>query len=292
MGIESNLIERFRTTHVIEFWERLWAQPESEQIVVEQQPAHGRKTGQRVPPPEFEEENLDDSRRQVRKIARSITSRMSHKRKRTNKHKQIDLRKTIALSRRTNGIPIQIKWKAKPVKKTRLIAVLDVSGSMEMHNTMMIQLLQSIKMELSNFELFIFADELEYVTPLVVKDYKQTINNLKRTEQWNGGTDIPQALETLSEQYTKLLNRNSIVIMLSDMGSYDSDVGAKLAAEIRRRVKRFYIFNTLTIKGYEDRSYEEIYAEDIQPYADVVDKVFDTVTLQEMAQAVKKVCLK
>lgn len=276
-----------------DFWEKMWEKnPEPQQVT-----QTGKKPGDapyRPPKVNVNDDDVAEARRQVRKIARTLISRMSHQRKKTRKHKQIDLRKTMHKAKSTGGIPIDIKFKARPVKKTKLIAILDVSGSMEEYDAMLIQLLQAIRMELSSFEMFVFANDLERVTPLVAKDFHQTMANIEQVGQWNRGTDILRSLQTLQGDFSKLLNRNSVIIFLSDLESYDNEASALEIAEIQRKVKRFYIFDVVDLSVYKTREdYKRFhYKGCVEPFEGVADGIFFTRTLEDMSQAVKKVCLK
>lgn len=285
----------------LSFWEWLWnSKPPSEgggKVPFQQQPQKIENTKPiKTPPPprlEFEEDDFYETRRQIRKIAHTLVTRMSAQRKKTKKHKELDFRKTINLARQTGGIPIMLKWKAKPKKKSRLLVILDTSGSMSEYNVMLLQIIQAIRLELSNFELFIFATELEYVTNDVERNWEDTINNLSQRNSWDGGTDIPIALETLYEEYNKLLNRSTTILMLSDLKSHGAEFSARTAKEIRRLVKNFYIFNCMDIEGFHNKKGFERYKEQcVDDIENAVDKIFYTTTLEDMANAVQNVCLR
>jgi uncharacterized protein with von Willebrand factor type A (vWA) domain len=286
--------ESIATLHT-DFWEWLWSKPPQAAKAPFQQP--GNKPGKASNPPPLDvslkDEDLAEARRQIRKIARTLVTKMAAQRKRTKKHKQLDFRKTMRKSISTGGIPIELKWKAKPVKKSRLLVVLDTSGSMTKYDIMLLQIIQAIRLELSNFELFIFADNLEYVTEDIEKDWRDTVANLKKRREWHGGTDIRNSLQSLYERHNKLLTINTTILMLSDMESFEVNKAATIAHDINRKVKHFYLFNVNKPSMFHSNEYYNAYYQEyVQPFEGAVDKIFNTSTLEDMAQAVQKVCLK
>ncbi len=245
------------------------------------QPGAGKSDGNLTRPNIHEDEVLK-ARRNMRKIARQIITAMSRHRKESKKMAMINFRKTINNAKSTGGIPIQISWKVKKIHKPRLLVLLDTSGSMDRHAKTLTLICQAVGQEISKFELFIFSNKLEYVTKDIRTDWRETLTNLERRQQWGGGTDLPKALKKLLKDYHNKLSPQTVVFIMSDLDTRGSEEAPGLVEEVRRKSKSLYIFNP---DEYEYKHYENA-------YEGKATKMFLTPTLEDMANAVKQACLK
>lgn len=295
------------------FWDWLWGAPssgggggggggenegpETPSDQRPEKPSNKPATQQAPPPPmpepEIDEDDIADAKRQIRKIAKQLTTKMSRKRKHSKKRKEIAFRPTIRQSISTGGVLIDVKWKMKEIKKPRLLVVMDASGSMSYYIKLLILLAQALKLEISDFELFIFSDNLEYVTDDLHRDYKKTMENLEGRRQWGGGTRMDLALERLLADYPKHLTPRTTVLLLSDLGTSGPERAAELIGEIVHKVRKFYVFDSaLGADGYLDEDDAGWHAQVLAMFKRSASRVFSASNLQEMAAAVKNTCLK
>lgn len=241
------------------------------------------------PPPKIDNMDEENVQRKIRKITKQLTTQMSRNRKKTKKHKELYFRSTMKRSLHTGGIIIDLKWRAKPIKKPRLVIIMDTSGSMSAYVKMLLQIIQGVNRELNDFELFIFSTSLGHVTDKIGATWQETMANLNDSQGWGGGTEITRSVKKICKNYRKVLTRSSVIIFLSDLEDNNEEVTPYLN-EMRAQVKRFYVFNTAPTRELEDEDYQEIC---LKPFEDSrVDRIFDVQTLDDMVVAVKKVCIR
>ncbi|MGI6491469.1 MAG: VWA domain-containing protein [Pelotomaculum sp.] len=234
---------------------------------------------------EITEDDVTAARRKMRRIAQKLVSALSRNRRRTEVQKQIDFRRTMRRSIQTGGIMIDVKYRARTLKKPRLVIILDTSGSMQVWIKMLVQLIQAVGLELSRREIFIFAQDLECVTKDLGRTWQDTVNALELRENWGGTTSIYHALRTLQNVHHDKFSPQSVVLMLSDLFTTEPEKAADEVRKLYRKTKAFYIFR---VKDQErdDITYYQTY---IQPFIGTATGLYDISSLEDMADAIRKV---
>lgn len=237
-----------------------------------------------------EDEITDDdvayARDQLRKIAQRLVSTLSRNRKRSKVNRQIDFRRSLRRSIQTGGILIDLKFKTRVVKKPRLVIILDTSGSMQVWIKMLIQLIQAVGLELSKKEVFIFAQDLEWVTKDLGKTWQDTVSVMQLRENWGGTTSIFYALRTLQADHHDKFSPQTVVLMLSDLFTAEPVQSSQEVKKLCRKIKSFYIFRVV---DEDDYGYYETY---VRPFVGAATAVYDVKDLGDMADAVRRVCIK
>ena len=67
---------------------------------------------------------------------------------------------------RFGGVPFKLKYKGCRIKKPRLLLLCDVSGSMIRYSSFVLQFIYSLNAVVQRIERFVFAENLERVTPI------------------------------------------------------------------------------------------------------------------------------
>jgi hypothetical protein len=237
---------------------------------------------------EITEDDVQDARIQMRKIAQRLVSTLSRNRKRSKINVQIDYRRTLRRSIQTGGVMIDLKYKTRIISKPRLVIILDTSGSMQVWIKMLIQLIQAIGLELSKKELFIFAQDLECVTKDLGKTWQDTVSVMSLRENWGGTTSIYYALRTLQEEHHDKFSPQTVVLMLSDLFTSEPEKSAMEVRKLYRKTKAFYIFRVVQDEE-EDITYFDTY---VRPFFGTATGLFDVRNLEGMAEAVRRVCIR
>lgn len=237
---------------------------------------------------EISEDDVADARVQIRKIAQRLVSTLSRNRRRSKVHMQIDFRRSIRRSIQTGGVLIDLKYKTRVIKKPRLVIILDTSGSMQVWIKMLIQLIQAVGLELSKREIFIFAQDLEYVTKDLGKTWQDTVSVMQLRENWGGTTSIYYALKTLQEDYHDKFSPQTVVLLLSDLFTSEPEKSSLEVKKLYRKTKDFYIFRVV-VDEEEDYTYYETY---VRPFIGSATALFDVKDIEGMADAVRKVCVR
>jgi uncharacterized protein with von Willebrand factor type A (vWA) domain len=197
--------------------------------------------------------------RVLEEIARNLFQQMALRLRRRMKESrhggQINLRRTIRRSIGFGGEPVDLLRKAQRPKKTRLIVLLDVSGSMDKYSYFLLLFICALRENFRQLEAFIFSTSLIRITKALRPGSIDRVLSIisDQAENWSGGTRIGTCLQTFNEKYGRqVLNGSPTIIILSD--GLDTGPPALLAEELkkmRRRSRRIIWLNPLKgTKGY------------------------------------------
>jgi uncharacterized protein len=187
---------------------------------------------------------------------REMSKRLKRRMKSSSKNETVDIRRTIRASLQHGGDPIELVFKGKKPKKTRLVVLLDVSGSMDKYSFFLLRFICSLQSYFEKVESFIFSTELRYITEFIKqKGLENTLNLLsQKADNWSSGTKIGLCLKDFNDNYAKtMLSRSSFVIILSDgLDTGDKGIIESEMQAIQRRTKRLIWLNPLkNMQGYE-----------------------------------------
>ena len=184
----------------------------------------------------------------ARRIARRLSLRRSRRWKASRRGRRIDLRRTVRASLRTGGDPIALERRVRKIRRTSLVALCDVSGSMELYARFLLQFLHALQNTFARVETFAFATRLSRLTPLLrgVR-YRESLRDLGREVQdFSGGTRIGTSIRDFVERYPKLVDRRTIVVILSDGWDVgDPAVLSEAMQALHRRAGRVIWLNPL-----------------------------------------------
>src|SRR5439155_866525 len=194
----------------------------------------------------FTAEQLDEIARLTIQIARRLARRASRRRRPAKRRGLVDLRRTFRANL-TRGEIIDLRPRRRKQKKVRLVLLCDVSGSMDLYSRFLLQYLYALQNVFGRVETFTFATRLTRVTEhLRGRPYRQVLRRLTDVRDWSGGTRIGASLAEFNRQWGHLLDRRTIVIVLSDgWDTGDVDVLATELLQIRRRAARLIWLNPL-----------------------------------------------
>ena len=128
------------------------------------------------------------------------------------------MRATLRQARRTGGHAFRLIGRTPATRPRRLVALCDISGSMEPYARAMIQLLYCAAGGASA-EVFTFATQLTRLTPVLARTLPGLA--LQRAGQaapdWLGGTKIGSALKDFNDHYGRRgMARGAVVVIISD----------------------------------------------------------------------------
>ena len=119
---------------------------------------------------EYSAEERRRARRAMRRLAASVPSRPSHRRRPSRRRgapphgARPDLRRTVRASLRTQGDPLERHWREPGRRPRPLVLVCDVSGSMEPYARMLLAYMQACVAARRRVEAFVFGTKLTRVT--------------------------------------------------------------------------------------------------------------------------------
>ena len=194
----------------------------------------------------FGADQLDDLLKLTVKIARRLAHRMSRRRRPRKRRGRVDLRRTLRANL-TKGDLIDLRFRERKRKKVRLVLLCDVSGSMDLYSRFLLQFLFALQNVFGRVETFIFSTRLTRVSEyLRGRSYRQVLRRLTDVRDWSGGTRIGESLAQFNREWPHLVDRRTIVIVLSDgWDTGEPDVLATELVRIKRRAARVIWLNPL-----------------------------------------------
>ena len=196
----------------------------------------------------FDDEDLEEINRLARRIARRLARRRSRRWEPVKRGDRVHLRRSLRQSLKSGGEMIELSFRRRKQKKTKLVAICDVSGSMDIYSRLLLQFIYGLQNCFARVETFVFSTALERITGhLKDKSYKSALDRLSTNVRgWSGGTLIGSSLSDFISTWGRIVDKRTIVLILSD--GWDTGEPQELAAslaEIRRRAGRLIWLNPL-----------------------------------------------
>ncbi|MEM7256918.1 MAG: VWA domain-containing protein [Pseudomonadota bacterium] len=199
-------------------------------------------------------ESLQQAEQLAARLANAIRDRRSRRFRADKKGAKVDLRKTIRASISRGGVPLTLHRKRKPDRPVRLVALLDVSGSMTVYAKVFLSFLKGLISHDTHTDAYLFHTALVRISDtLRDHDTLRAVNRLSLMAQgFGGGTKIGANLRRFNQQYAaNIVNSRTVVIILSD--GYDTDAPQQLGSalqKLKQRGCRIVWLNPL--KGWKD----------------------------------------
>lgn len=197
---------------------------------------------------EFTHDELEEISRLSRRIVKRLANRPSRRWQPTRRGRRVNLRRSLRLSLKTGGELIDLSYRRRRPKRTKLVVICDVSGSMDMYSRLLLQFVYGLQNSFAKVESFVFATSLSRITgELKNKTYRRALDRLSANVQgWSGGTRIGASLAAFNRQWLRRIDRRTIVIILSD--GWDTGEPAELVAalsQLKERAGRLVWLNPL-----------------------------------------------
>ncbi len=194
----------------------------------------------------FSPDQLDEVYRLTLQIARRLARRLGRRRRPVARRGRVDLRRTLRANL-SRGDFIELKYRRRKPRKVRLVLLCDVSGSMDLYSRFLLQFLFAMQNVFGRVETFTFSTRLTRVTEhLRGRSYRQVLRRLREVQDWSAGTRIGESIAQFNREWSHLVDRHTIVIVLSD--GWDTGQPELLAHEllrIKRRAGRLIWLNPL-----------------------------------------------
>ena len=201
---------------------------------------------------DFSEMGIEESRairRALLLIASKIATQVSRRRKRATKGEEIDLRWGMRKNVKYGGEIMELVSRKRRIKKTRVVLLCDVSGSMDCYSRFLIQFMYGLQNELWGVETFVFSTSLSRITHLIrTRDIGSALERISaHVVGWSGGTNIGRSLYTFNREFApSLVTHRTVIVMISD--GWDRGDVALLEREmrsLRRRCHKIIWLNPL-----------------------------------------------
>jgi uncharacterized protein with von Willebrand factor type A (vWA) domain len=148
---------------------------------------------------------------------------------------KIDLRASLRASLRDGGAVISLKRRRRAKRLPPLVALCDVSGSMNRYTRMFLHFLHAVSAGFDRVQALTFGTRLTLITRhLRQRDADVALEDVGRAvPDWAGGTRIGACLHEFNLRWSRrLLAQGAVVLLISD--GLDRDAGAGLSYEMDR----------------------------------------------------------
>ena len=167
----------------------------------------------------FTKEDMEKAQEVVAKLAAVLATRLSRRKVISKKGRTIDFRRSWRRSLAYGGEPIELMRKQQKIKKTKILLLCDVSGSMDCYAKFLIQFIYGMQQELREVEVAVFSTHLTNITGLLQrKGLAEGLNEVANVvPDWSGGTKIGESLLEFYQQFASSFSAyRSVVILISD----------------------------------------------------------------------------
>jgi uncharacterized protein with von Willebrand factor type A (vWA) domain len=201
---------------------------------------------------DFSEMSVEESRaiaRAILLIATKIATQISRRKKHARKGAAVDPRWTLRKNIKYGGDVIELVNRKRRIKKTKVVLLCDVSGSMDCYSRFLIQFMYGLQNELWGVETFVFSTSLTRITHLIrTKDIANALEQISGSILgWSGGTNIGRSLQTFNRNFAPaMVTSRTIVVIISD-GWDRGDVSLleRQMQDLKRRCKKVIWLNPL-----------------------------------------------
>jgi uncharacterized protein with von Willebrand factor type A (vWA) domain len=189
------------------------------------------------------------------RLAARMRHRLARRERAHRRGRRLDFRRVIHRSVASGGVPLRLAWRRRREKPVRLVAIVDVSGSMSPYATFFVRFLRAVLQSFRDADAFVFHTRLVHIGPaLRERRAERAVERLALMSQgWSGGTRIGESLAAFNKRHAAgVLSRRAVVVIVSD--GFDTGPPERLAAELaalRRRARRVVWLNpVLGREGY------------------------------------------
>lgn len=185
----------------------------------------------------------------IKELAKRLATRPSRRYRRAAHARKIDLRRSVRRNVRHGMDMLELSRVKRRVRKTRIVLLSDVSGSMDAFNPFLLQLMLGLQQALKNSRTLVFSTQLSEITTMLrTGNVTKTLSEIgTKVRHWSGGTDIGAALAKLNRGILREgSTRATVAIIISD--GYDNGSSEQIEQEMRamrRRVRKIVWINPM-----------------------------------------------
>ena len=233
----------------------------------------------------FAPDELDEIRRVASRLARHLAARPSRRWRPSARGPRLNPRLLMRRSLKTGGDVVELTFRERRRRKTKLVLLCDVSGSMDLYSRFLLQFLYALQNCFARVETFVFSTRLSRITEqLRRQSYETALRRLSAgVDDWSGGTRIGESLAAFAAGWPRLVDRRTVVIVVSDgWDAGEPAVVSSMLAALRQRAGRIVWLNPLL--GSPTYSPETRGMVAALPHLDVFAPVHNLASLRALAR--------
>ena len=206
----------------------------------------------------------------VERMARRARKRFSRRQISVTRGSAIDLRKSLKLSLRYRGQPVELRYKRKRRRLHRYVLLLDISQSMDVYARLFLRFSRILMTVFQRSDAFVFNTDLSELprghARLSESDFETVLNRYGKG--WLGGTRIAQSLECFNDQHLmrRVDNRTTVLVFSDGCDTTSPERLAEAVARIQRRAGKLVWVNPLL--GRFEPGEANPYMDPVEPFTD------------------------
>jgi uncharacterized protein with von Willebrand factor type A (vWA) domain len=193
----------------------------------------------------FTREELEEMREAIDKLVRKLKNIVSRRFSVRNRG-TLDVKKTLRASAKYDGVPVDIKYRRKAKRKSRIVTLCDVSGSVWAAARFMLNLLYSLQDCFDKVNSFVFIDHLSEVTSIFEEhDINEAIRLILEAADvhYDAPTDYGETLRNFKKDYMEILTKKTTLIIVGDGRSNYMNPEDAILGQMRERCRRVIWLN-------------------------------------------------
>lgn len=225
---------------------------------------------------DIKEEEMKEAVVLIRRLARYLATRIGRRYKSSSGRQVVDVRRSIRSSLRYGGTLIDLKHKRKRIQKPKVILLTDISGSMLKYSGFLLELMYGLSAVLPNIRGFVFAEHLE---KLDLKKFH--MERFSKSDEIGEGTNLYNSLLEFLADYDRILDRKTVLIILSDTKTMQYLKAAEKLKYISGKVKEILWLNPVSAEDWD--RYVQTLA--IRPYV----SMYEASSIRKLTRALKDI---
>lgn len=185
------------------------------------------------------EKDIEQARKLIAPLIALFAEHQNRRYKRDKRGSIFDFRRMLRGNTLQGIDGIVLAYRKKRIRKTRLMLLCDVSGSMQTYSKFIIEFIYALNSELKNFDVAVFSTRMTPITPyLKNKSVEESLDLVSdHVHDWAGGTTIGACIKEFNDKFARgMLRSRTTVIILSD--GWDRGDSELLKTEMRRLHRR------------------------------------------------------
>ncbi len=202
------------------------------------------------------DKEIEQARKVIHEIVNIIANRRSRRRVPENRGKELDFRRTWRRNAVYGSDGVELAMKRRRIKKTKLMLLCDVSGSMDCYSKFLIRFIYALKREIRDVEVGVFSTRMTSISRLLKsKGIEESLAEVAETvHDWAGGTDIGGCLREFNDDFARdMLRSRTVMIIVSDgWDRGEPELMRQEMSRLRKRVHKLLWLNPLLgTPGYQ-----------------------------------------
>lgn len=193
----------------------------------------------------FTRAEIEEMRDAIDKLVRKLKNIVSRRYAIRNRG-SIDVKKTLRASAKYNGVPVDIKYRRRAKRKSRIVTLCDVSGSVWAAARFMLNLLYALQDCFDKVNSFVFIDHLADVTSIFEENgINEAIRMVleKPDINFSASTDYGETLRNFKKDHMDLLTKKTTLIIVGDGRTNYMNPEDSILGQMRERCRRVIWLN-------------------------------------------------